>query len=363
MRARPLALLLTLCLAPAARPQSPLVRVMAFGDVEYAASGREDEPDGFLLGQMVGHLSAVLTDRLAFFGEFTTTGRRASGFDFEAERLILRYDFSDRLKLSAGRYHVPVSYWYATYHHGVWLQTTAGPPAVAQPARALVPVHFVGVLAEGALPGPALGAGYAVGVGNGRGATLASPGNRGDATASRAALAALYVRPAALPGLQAGGGAYFDRVTSDSAARVDERIFTAHVAWLRESPELIAEYTRLLHRPSRGGEWAAGDAWYLQAAWRLPGGAQAFKPYARLERVRVSPADSLLAPLAPRYDAAIAGVRYDFAPYAALKAEYRRERPQGSDAAPSLWLQASFVVPSAGGAEAAPPRPAPAPHP
>ena len=321
---------------------------MIFADAAYVATSR-DIPDGFLLGQLVGHLNAGLTDRLTFFGEVSATAR-PTGFNIEAERLILRYDFADWFKLSLGRYHTPISYWNVAFHHGAWLQTSVARPEIVKFGSQVIPVHFVGVLAEGSIPASALGLGYAVGLGNGRGSIISRAGDAGDVNDSRAWMASLFARPPAVLGLQVGGSVYVDRVTPENRPEVDERILSAHLVLERETPEIMAEYARLLHEPTAGPDGFAGsDAGYVQLAYRLPGAAQAWKPYVRAERVRIAADDVLLAPLRLPYEAAIAGVRYDFAPFAALKAEYRNEQFADTERFNSLYLQVSFAIPALGG--------------
>jgi hypothetical protein len=53
---------------------------------------------------------------------------RSNDFVVDVERLIIRYDFADFFKVSAGRYHTPHSFWNTEYHHGLWLQTTTARP-------------------------------------------------------------------------------------------------------------------------------------------------------------------------------------------------------------------------------------------
>jgi len=61
--------------------------------------------------------------------------------------------------------------------------------------------------------------------------------------------------------------------------------------------------------------------------------------------VDVPAADSLLGPLGLNYRAVLAGLRFDFAPVAALKAEYRREKPGGPRWLDTIILQVSFTFP------------------
>ena len=347
-----LSFLITLVSVNAVAGQSldaPTFTAFGFGDVVYLATERE-VADGFLLGQVVGHLNVGLTDRLNVFSEVSASAR-PNGFTIEAERLILRYDFTDALKLSLGRYHTPVSYWNTAFHHGAWLQTSVARPEMIKFGSRLLPVHFVGVLAEGNVPVSPLGLSYGVGVGNGRGANIARAGDAGDVNDQRAWLASVGARPPALFGLQFGASIYSDRASPENGPETDERILSAHALWSGEAPEVIAEYARILHDPVVDvGDPASSDAYYVQVGYRLPGSARAFKPYVRAEQILIPEADLLLAPLGLEYEGVVAGVRYDFAPLAALKAEYRREQFGSLERFNSLYLQASFAVTGAAGA-------------
>ena len=56
------------------------------------------------------------------------------------ERAIVKYSHNDAIQVSAGRYHTPIGWWNAGYHHGRWLQTTINldPSATAE----ILPSHL-----------------------------------------------------------------------------------------------------------------------------------------------------------------------------------------------------------------------------
>jgi hypothetical protein len=320
----------------------PPTTILGFADVNYVETERKVD-EGFVLGQLAGQVTSGLSERLTFFGEVSATAR-PDEYRIEVERLILRYDFNDQLKLSGGRYHSPISYWNTAFHHGLWLQTSVSRPEMIKFGSRVLPVHFVGLLVEGGFPLTTLGLGYAGGVGNGRGDEISRGGDAGDINQNRALLATMYSRPAQIFGLQVGGALYIDKASAEAGFDVDEQIYTAHVALTRERPEILAEYARIRHEPDGGGETTDTDAWYLQAAYRLPLPVDAFKPYARVERIAVDDDDPLFAPFALDYRGFLAGVRYDFASLAALKIEYRDERfADDEEREKSLWAQVSFT--------------------
>jgi hypothetical protein len=320
----------------------PPTTILGFADVNYVETERHVD-EGFVLGQLAGHVTSGLTERLTFFGEVSATAR-PDQYRIEVERLILRYDFNDQLKISGGRYHTPISYWNTAFHHGLWLQTSVSRPEMIKFGSRVLPVHFVGLLVEGGFPLTALGLGYAGGVGNGRGDEIARGGDAGDVNQNRALLATVHSRPARVYGLQLGGALYLDKAPAEAGFDVDEQIFSAHLALTRERPEILGEYARIRHEPDGGGETTDTDAWYLQAAYRLPPPADAFKPYARVERIDVEDGDPLFEPFDLGYKGFLAGVRYDFASLAAFKLEYRDERfADDEEHEKSLWAQVAFT--------------------
>ncbi|MES2357328.1 MAG: hypothetical protein V4529_03195 [Gemmatimonadota bacterium] len=336
-------------------PVIPQVRAMLFGDASYVATDRKI-PSGFELGQLVGHIIVSFNDRLNYFGEFSATAQ-PTGYAFEVERSILRYDFSDAVKLSVGRYHTPVGYWNTTFHHGTWLQTTVSRPEMIKFGSQLIPTHFVGAFVEGNIPSEDLGLQYSAGVGNGRGSVISRGGDAGDVNGNRAWTLAVSAHPAALFGMQVGADYYHDRVSEASGPESTEGISSAYIAWQRERPEFIAEYVMIDHTPVTGGATTHNHAGYAQLAYRLTGAAHQWKPYIRAERTDIAAGDVVFAPLALGYDGGIAGVRYDFTSFAALKAEYRRERFETHDWSNGAYVQASFTVPDLGGGDHNPMQP------
>jgi hypothetical protein len=331
---------------PDATPSYPSLHIIGFSDLDFAATD-EDLPASnsrFFEGQLVLHLTSELSSRFTFIGEVSMTARpeaavnaAAAGFAIEVERSIVKYTQSDALKLSAGRFHTPISYWNVAYHHGQWLQTTASRPEMVQFGGQFLPVHFVGVQAEGALPTGSLNLNYGLGVGNGRSTVISRAGDAGDVNNNRALVGTLFVRPDSPSDFQAGGAVYVDKITLADDSNHRELILNAHVAWTRETPEIIAEYARVRHRDIATGVGYVSWAYYAQAAYRLPAGGARWKPYTRWEEMHVAEGDAVFASLQDRRTL-IAGLRFDASDLVALKAEYRRQR--GGD---EHWVNGGFA--------------------
>ena len=331
-------------LAPAAVPigvaaEHPRLSLRGFADVNFSRLADSDRRDGFVLGQFVLHMSSSLGNKVSFFGETSFTAQPGD-FAVEVERLSLRYDFDDRLKVSAGRFHTPVNYWNTAFHHGLWLQTTISRPAMIRSGGSFQPVHFVGLMAEGSFSASAIHLGYTVGLGNGRDTHIDRGGDAGDTNSDRAWIARAYARPAALFGLEVGGALYGDQVIH-AEDRIGERILSGYVALTRETPEIISEYARVHHRDEVTRVTYDSDAFYAQIAYRFPRQPR-WKPYYRFEKLVTPEDDPLIEDLSATLSTA--GVRYELSEFAALKAEYRHEQRRANpDRTNGVFLQAAWT--------------------
>ncbi len=328
----------------------PALRLSGFGNVDVAAQNTSEGARGFSEGQFVLHLASALSPRVNFFGELSLTPRAdagtgspaATGFNAEVERVIIRFDQSDRLKVSFGRYHTPINWWNTAFHHGAWLQTTISRPEMTQFGGRFIPVHFVGALAEGSLPAGGWNVNYQAGIGNGRGTVISRAGDAGDNNARPAYVVNVFTKPDRAFGLQAGGSLYLDRISAPGRPEFDERIVAAHAVWQRGDPEVIAEIANVRHERIGGGLTSSSLAYYLQAAYRLPSFAR-WKPYFRFEHIDIDGDDQVLAGV-PNLDGSTFGVRYDISTYAAVKSEVRvRQRVSDEPRTNGWFLQICFT--------------------
>jgi len=127
----------------------PSLQIRGFGDVDFSASDQKGTVSGFNLGQFVLHFASPLSRKVSYFGEVSFTAQ-PSNYDVQVERTIIRYDYNDYFQICFGKYHTPIGYWNTAFHHGAWLQTTISRPQMVQFGGTFIPVHFVGLLAEGA---------------------------------------------------------------------------------------------------------------------------------------------------------------------------------------------------------------------
>jgi hypothetical protein len=328
----------------------PSLRLSGFGDINYVASDQPGTHTGFNEGQFILHMSSALSSRVTYFGELSMTARTdagsgspaAGGFNLEVERSMIRFDQSDHLKVSFGRYHTPISYWNTAFHHGSWLQTTASRPEMIQFGGSFIPVHFVGTLAEGSFSAKGLNLNYNAGIGNGRSSVLSRSGDWGDVNNNKAWLANVFVKPDKLYGLQVGAAVYRDKINATGRPEAREWIQSAHLVWSKENPEFIAEFFNVNHRRPGSNVAVNSQAWYAQMAWRLPFAAQ-WKPYYRYDYIHVPMADLVFRGALSNLAGSTLGVRYDISNFSAFKLEYRRQSRPGLADINVAWVQTSFT--------------------
>jgi hypothetical protein len=346
----------------AAQPSYPLLKISGFSDVNFSANDSHvpitgfspqtylQPHSGFSEGQFVLHMSSALSSKVSVFGELTFTARQdagtgspaAPGFNAEVERVIIRYDLNDYFKLSFGRYHTPINYWNTAFHHGAWLQTTISRPEMTQFGGSFIPVHFVGALAEGAIPAGGMNLNYDFGVGNGRGQVLSRDGDLGDVNNNRAWLVNGFVKPDSLFGLQAGASVYRDKLNPIGVPGAREWIRSAHIVWARETPEIIAEFSDVEHQPIGAGVVSHSQAFYAQLAYRFPFNAKKWKPYYRFEHMHIPLSDYIFKTV-PTFAASTAGIRYDITNFAAFKVEYRHYDIRNIPQFNGIFAQTAFT--------------------
>lgn len=329
---------------PVTERRYPWLQIGGFSDFNFTASDESTTAatSGFREGQFVLHFTSALAPRFSFFGEVSLSAGR-SEFRTEVERTILKFAAHDYLALSGGRFHTPINWWNVAFHHGQWLQTAVSRPEMTKFGGAFIPVHFVGVLAEGSLPAGGLNARYSAGTGNGRSSNPVRGGDADDVNNDRAWLAGLTLQPDRLYEMQVGGAVYRDRIAPEAGAGAREWIASGFVVWTRETPEVIAEFAWVQHEDDVTGRTEDSQAWYVQVAHRLPGSAHRWKPYARFERIDVSSSDAILNTRVPDLELWTLGLRSDISSYVALKGEYRLLQSGAPEDVNALFLQASFA--------------------
>ena len=319
----------------------PRLQIQGFADLGFRATNEPGRTSSFGLGQLDLFLTSRLSEKFSVLGELIVEAGEDNEFKFEIHRLLLRYQHSDYLALSAGRYHTAIGYFNTAYHHGAWFQTAANRPFIFafESKGGILPLHNVGLSAQGRVPRAPWGLRYVVELGNGRAAR--SPQERAvqtsvDENNGKAFNVALFARPRQVPGLQAGLSVYRDNLTPRDAPNVGQTIFATHLVYQNSLYELLNEAVLLRHSTPARTSHALGL--YTQLSRRFGRS----RPYLRYQHLNV-PEGFPLFPGAGRRNGPSLGLRYDVSDYAALKLQYDRTWRRRLTTLDELLLQLAFT--------------------
>ena len=300
------------------------ISVRFFGDVDGVRDA--DGTTSFKIGQMDLFATARLTDRWQFLAETIAESGDSNEISLEVERALIQYLAPGGVRIAAGRYHTAIGYYNNAFHHGLWFQTAASRPSLFafEDQGGLLPVHDVGLSADGPIPVPGAGLKWFAEVGNGRGAPGSDPVQSGrDQDRHKATNVALISRPSRVPGLQLGISTYSDRYNTSSTTSTAVRIVAAHAVYTQAPYEWLSEYARI-RRTADDGIDAVSHAWYLQAARQF----KTVTPFLRYEDTDTDPHDADIGTVG-RVRGPSVGLRVDVTPSAALKLQISHRRNNG----------------------------------
>jgi hypothetical protein len=255
------------------------------------------------------------------------------------ERLLLQYRDNDYFNLDMGAYRTAIGF-YNTTLRGSWLQTSLTRPMLFtfEDEGGFLPLHNVGLSANGRVPSGALGLHYVVEVGSSR--NYAQPGRTGfDLEQNAAVNVALYARPRGIPGLQVGFSSYHDRFSPQPESNLARSVWTAHAVYQANRFEFLNEVILAKFREPGLG-YGNIPGFYSQLGYRV---GSNWTPYTRYDYVNVYGKGSV-GEYAPQYvpwrTVFSGGLRYDLTESVALKFEIGRET---SPLQPP-WIRAALQV-------------------
>ena len=346
-------------------PGASRVSIGAFADAGVTLQ-EPIESVALSVGQIVIHSRAQLGGGFSVFAEVSLNN--VPVWQTRVERLLFDWEASDHLKVSVGRLHSPVTWWNSTFHHGLWLQTTASRPRMVGFDDAFIPNHYKGLQLSGLAPFmQKAGLRYRFGVSNS--SDDDAPADGVTTPYSGSVFATLAFEPVGSPFLRVGvsGNHDIEQALGLETRGARRTQAGAHFAYTKERPEVIAEAVFVQHTneefstsattgsggaakhaesthhaqdaavdPHAGHDMgASGDkhrsgASYLQVAWRLRGADERFKPYLRYELIQLHSDDISLVGLSSE-EALLGGVRIDLTHQVALKTEgiWDLQRPDG----------------------------------
>jgi hypothetical protein len=326
----------------------PELTIGGFANVDYQYTNEHGRGSGgsdnhFALGDLDLFLVSQLSDRISFLSEILFEFDSDGGTDVDAERLLLRYEHADWLKIAAGRGHTPIGYWNTAFHHGTWLWTTMRRPLIFEfeDEGGIMPLHFIGLEAHGYIETSTGLFSYHSVTGNGRGKKVEDVQVTDDVNDSKMVATQLSFQLNSMPELKFGVNALWDEIPRDRPARertMDEVIVGAHVIHSGDPLELYVEGQWIRHE---GGGSFDSYGGYAQVAYRIG----KFKPYYRFDLLEIDGDDPYFAQ-GDGFDDLLqhtVGLRFDWASFAALKFEYRRLNDDGGPETDTFAAQFSVA--------------------
>jgi hypothetical protein len=331
-----------------------LLRVRGFGDINFHGDTQKGDTTSFTLGQLNLFVTSEMSDKFKFLSEivfeggpdniYGVTRGENNTFQIDIERFLLQYSYNDYFNLAAGRFHTAIGYYNTAYHHSTWFQTATGRPLLFQfeDRGGILPIHTVGVSASGAIPSGRLGLHYVAEVGNGRASRdpfLDEPvQNVIDDQNHKAYNLALFARPEAIRGLQAGFSVYRDVLAPNESPRVGETILAAHAVYIRPNFEWLNEALVVRHAPQGTSHVFQTPGFYTQISKRFG----SYRPYFRYQYMNGSDHEPIF-PDVGRRQGPSAGLRFDASESVALKLQYDYTTIRNQQAINALALQVGFT--------------------
>lgn len=337
--------------APAASPgngnmeigNGPSLKIRGFSDVLWSDSDQRGTTNSFALGQMDLFITSGLSRRMDMLSEVVFEADSHNAYGVDVERLLFRYSFNDYFKLSAGRYHTAIGFYNTAYHHSTWMQTAVDRPFIFQfeDSGGILPIHNVGLSAEGLIPSGKFGLHYVAEIGNGRTSRspLAEPvQNKIDENNGKAFNLAVFARPETMRGLQFGFSYYHDNLNPDGLPNIRESIMAAHLVYQNSRFEFLNEAILIRHALVNTPLIFRTPAFYTQISHSIG----LFRPYFRYQFLNASGQEPIFGDVG-RQNGPSVGLKYDFGEYANFKAQYDRAGTRLANSVNGITTQLSFT--------------------
>jgi hypothetical protein len=324
--------------------RTPSVRLSGMADVTLSGYEQGGETElGLATAGLDLFFVSQLTSSLVFFSEVLLEGEPAGVSAVDVERLLLHWDALPWLRFGAGRGHMALGMWNRRFHHGAWLQTTTTRPAIFEfeDEQGVLPMHYVGVSAEGTVAIPAFHLTYFAALANGRGAVVDEVQILHDANIGKQLSAQVELSPDVLSDFAVAVSGATDQIPTGGGHRgMFEHAAVLSARYTSETIEAFAEGVVVVHQLDDGTALLHG-AGYLQAAVRVLG----MRPYYRLDAMVIEKDDPFYVTAASPARSMLGntlGIRFDPFPYACIKLELARTDRQPA-AEHRLAAQAAFT--------------------
>jgi hypothetical protein len=305
---------------------------------------------GFSLGDFDLFTTAKIGNHFSMLSELLVTTDFTNQFSVEMDRLLLTYSANDYFRISAGKYNTAIGFYSNEFNRARFFQTATGRPILFtdEDDGGILPVHSIGLTANGKIPSGGLGLHWVAEIANGRGnvstaALVAGSGvepvqNFVDENNGKAINFALYARPSRWYGFQTGVSAYIDREHPQSLAPLNQRIYSAYAALIKPHLELIAEGVYLRHEFTTDHNQFNTVSAYTEASYLFG----RVRPYIRYEYQNVPFADPIFGSLG-RKDGPSVGIHFDLTDFVVLKLQYGRLGVDLGPTANDVQAQVAFA--------------------
>lgn len=311
-----------------------------YADVDFFRNLEGDSVKRFAQGEVDLFTTVRLTPRLTALLETvleTDNQLYNASVPVNVERALLQYRQNDYFNLDIGSYRTAIGYYSTAYLRGSWLQTAITRPELFQfeDDGGFLPLHNVGVSANGQIPSGPLGLHYVAEVGSSRNYAQAGRGGV-DLEQNGAINLALFARPRAIRGLDVGFSVYHDRFSPLPGLTFGRSVSTVHAVYQGHRFELLNEGVFTGIRNDADGH-ASIAGFYSQTGYRV---GSAWTPYLRFEYANIYGHGDVLEPAqqyAPWRTIVTGGVRYDLSESIAFKVELGKETSRLRPA----WIRAA----------------------
>jgi len=298
----------------------------------------------FFTGDFALLLTSRINDKASVLSEIVLGEQLEQLFHVDLERILFKYDYSDHLRMSFGRYQTGIGYYNTQYHSGRWFLTTVDRPLITEYAHdgGPLPTQAVGVSTTGLIPSGRLGLNYIFEYGSSdtnRPHVDGSPGGDDENNGNHVNIG-LFACPDAIPGLQIGGSFYHDKVSNldtNESGNFGQTVVNAHVVYIGRGFEFLNEGFLIRHKEEPTNAVLNMPAFYSQVSKRLGH----IRPFFRYQYLNVNPR-SILEDILLRYGPSF-GARYDFDDNIAFKAQLDHTVRKGKPDLNALQLQLVFA--------------------
>ncbi|MBI5416143.1 MAG: hypothetical protein HZA29_04945 [Candidatus Omnitrophica bacterium] len=333
------------------KPVAPQLTLRGFGHAQYDyaqtnfSDGTAGDTNHFANGELDLFITSRVAEKISFLNETVFEFKEGASHNPDVERLLLKYEANNKFNVSIGRGHTALGYWNQTFHHGTWLQTTTGRPAIyrLEDHGGILPMHFVGLEFSGTLDMPGGTLNYVSNLANGRGEIADEVQMSNDDNDSKMAGGMLTYKVAAVEGLGFGANYIRDIIparagTANRGGEIDENLSGAHIFYVKDPFEVILEGQLINHFNHATGLRDETVGAYGQLACKMG----KYKPYLRFDWLNISDRDPFYEGLVEDETSHTLGLRYDLTTFNALKLEYRHSDKDNSRSNEAT-LQSAFA--------------------